>query len=90
MQYEIVRVLDEEFPIELAYWQANREDLVRKHPDVYLVIRGESVDRVLENREELLAAEEEELAHNPALVKFTQVAEPEIVYSPLVQAESDA
>ena len=50
-----IPVLDEDFPTEVAFWGAHKERLSRENPRKYLLIRGESVDRVLNSAEELRA-----------------------------------
>ena len=61
---------DEEFPVEVAFWEANKETLTRSYPGKYLIIRGEEVCRVLNSSDEFLEAEQGELVDNPALVRF--------------------
>ena len=78
-----IPILDEDVPIEVAFWEANKEDLSRRYPGKYLVIRGEEVSAVLNNSVELRIAEEQDLADNPALVRFVYEDEP--VLSPFSQ-----
>ena len=80
---EIINPLDMGFDTEIAYWETNEEELTRKYPGKYLVIRGNEVCAVLDNSKALLEAEEKELAEHPALVRFIFESEP--VLSPFSQ-----
>ena len=82
MAYEIP-MFDEDFPTEVAFWEANKEELTSQHLGKYLIIRGEEVCRVLNDSAELLIAEQEELVKNPGLVRFVFNQEP--VLSPFAQ-----
>ena len=75
MSYAIP-MFDEDFPTEVAYWEANKEELTRQYPGKYLIIRGEAVCVVLNDSAELLTAEHEELEKNPGLVRFVFDQEP--------------
>ena len=83
-----IPVLDEGFLTEVAYWEGHKDELSRKYPGKYLVIRGSEVCGVLDNSDELLAAERDDLARNPALVRF--VFEEEPAFSPFSQAVGSA
>ena len=85
-----VRVLDEDFPIEVAFWEANKEDLTRRYPGKYLIIRGEEVQGVLDTIEEVRLADQKELMDNPALVRLTDNSEPVTVFSPFSYVEDRA
>ena len=89
LETKFVPVLDADFPVELAFWNKERDKLIEKYPNKYLIIRGEDVE-VLDDFDALVAAEAEGLADRPGLVKFTQVGEPEAVYSPFLQVKTDA
>ena len=54
-----------DFPMELAYWNAHKDELIQKYPNKYLVIREEIVVFDVDNIEELLALTEGELRHAP-------------------------
>ena len=87
LQYN--HLLDENFSVEVAYWEANKEALTRQHPSKYLIIRGGQVCYVLDDPNALRIAEEQDLADNPALVRFTYYEE-EPVFSPFSQAAISA
>jgi hypothetical protein len=82
MSYEMP-LFDEDFPTEVAFWEANKEELTRQYPGKYLIIRGEEVCGVLNDSAELLIAEQEELIQTPGLVRFVFNQEP--VLSPFSQ-----
>ena len=35
-----IKVLDEDFPVEVAFWEAHKEELNRLYPSKFLIIRG--------------------------------------------------
>ena len=74
-----IPVLDEDFPTEVAFWEAHKEDLSKGMAGKYLLIRGEKVDKVLHSANELRAAEEHELVDKPALVRFVFENEPKLL-----------
>ena len=78
-----VRILDEDFPIEVAFWEANKEELTRRYPGKYLIIRGEEIQGVLDTLHDVIIAEDQELADNPALVRYVSDGEP--LFSPFSQ-----
>ena len=83
-----VPVLDEDFPEEVAFWEANKEELSKGNQGRYLVIRGTKVCKILHSSDELRLAEEEDLAKNPALVRY--IFEPDPVLSPFSQERVSA
>ena len=75
MSYESP-IFDYDFPTEVAFWEAHKEELTQKYLGKYLIIRGEEVCAVLNDSAELLQAERKELAESPALVRFVFDNEP--------------
>ncbi len=67
---ETRKVRDEDFPTEVAFWEANKEELRKQYLGKYLIIRGEEIQGVLTTLDDLATAEEQELADNPALVRY--------------------
>lgn len=78
-----VRVLDEDFPIEVAFWEANKEELRKQYLGKYLIIRGEEIQGVLDTIEEVRLADQKELMDNPALVRYVSDGKP--LFSPFSQ-----
>ena len=66
---ETRKVRDEDFPVEVAFWETNKEELSKQYPGKYLIIRGEEVQEVLDTIEEVRLADQQELMDNPALVR---------------------
>ena len=64
------KVRDEDFPVEVAFWEANKEELRKQYLGKLLIIRGEEIQGVLDTIADLMIAEEQELADNPALVRY--------------------
>ena len=82
-QQQEIRVLDEDFPEEVAFWEANQEELNRQYPAKYLVIRGSEVCSFLDTLEEVVAAEDTEFVLNPALIRMTDgVLGPDMPFIP--------
>ena len=71
------RILDEDFPVEVAFWEANKEELRKQYLGKYLIIRGEEVQQVLDTIEEVRLADQQELMDNPALVRYVNNGETE-------------
>jgi hypothetical protein len=64
-----------DFPIEQAYWNAHKDELIQKYPNKYLVIRGEVVVFDVNDIEDLLALTEGELRHAPGFPCSTRPVE---------------
>ncbi len=71
------KIRDEDFPTEVAFWEANKEELRKQYLGKYLIIRGEEIQGVLDTIGDLMIAEEQELAENPALVRYVNDGKPE-------------
>ena len=78
--------LDEGLPLEYAFWEANKEVFIEEHPEKYLVIRGEKVEMVLDDLDEVVAAGEGMLADGLYLVRSTHKRA--MVFTPFSQAVS--
>ena len=86
-----LRVLDEDFPVEVAFWEANRAELTRQYPGQYLIIRGSAVCGTLNTLQELFIAEEKDFPDNPCLVRLTDGPEgPRVATVPFVWVTDDA
>ena len=83
-----IRVRDEDFPVEVAFWEANKEALTQQYPGKYLIIRGEEVREVLDTIEEVRLADQQELMDNPALVRH--VDDGKTIYYSYFQATDHA
>ena len=66
-----IRVLDEDSPMEVAFWEANSEMLAEQYPDKYLIVCGEEVAKVFDTVDELMNEAKEYLAANPGILCFT-------------------
>ena len=60
-----IRVLDEDFPVEVAFWDANSEMLAQQYPDKYLIVCGEEVAKVFDTVDELMDEAKEYLVPHP-------------------------
>ena len=74
------KIHDEDFPTEVAFWEANKEELRKQYLGKYLIIRGEEIQGVLDSLNDLAIAEKQELADNPALVRYVSDGKP--LFSP--------
>ena len=74
------KIRDEDFPTEVAFWEANKEELRKQYLGKYLIIRGEEIQGVLDSLNDLAIAEQQELADNPALVRYVSDGKP--LFSP--------
>ncbi len=67
---ETRKVRDEDFPTEVAFWEANKAELRKQYLGKHLIIRGEEIQGVLNTLDDLATTEEQELADSPALVRY--------------------
>ena len=88
-EMEIGPTLAERFPIETAFWQANRKALRAQYPGKYLVISGEKVKLTFDTARDLLAAKNENSESTYGLLCLTGTADEDFIMQPYIQVEDN-
>lgn len=88
MAYDLSPI-NAEFPVELAFWEANQEALNRDHPAKWILIRGAEIYKVLDDDDQLEEAFRTEYDAHPFLARGTVGLDVEPVLIPSMVVEGD-